>query len=152
MTGPLQDRQSSAPREMSEAVKMHYQDAGDYLRFVKRQGWQITNYVLMSLFAVFVVHKELHPAKPVENYGLMALATVATLLGLFYLRSIHNAARDLRRKLRHIHEDYFTAEERARLLIDNGPQRAYPGPAFTFTFVGIIVTGWAILLYLLLRS
>lgn len=139
-------------QEMSEAVKMHYQDAGDYLRFVKRQGWQITNYVLMALFAVFVVHKEISPTARWETLGLAGLATVAAGLGLFYLWSIRNAARDLRRKLRHIHEDYFTPHERERLLLDNGQRRAYPGPAFTYTFIGIIVTGWAILLYLILRG
>lgn len=152
MSGPLQDRLSDRPQEMSEAVKMHYQDAGDYLRFVKRQGWQITNYVLMALFAVFVVHKEMAPTAGWETFGLAGLATIAAGLGLFYLWAIRNAARDLRQKLRNIHEDYFTPQERERLLIDGDRRRAYPGPAFTYTFIGIILTAWVILLYLMLRG
>ena len=112
------------------------QELTENLRFMKRQQWAITNYLILLFGAVYVFHNDLIAPTLCEKTILTAVSGVAVVIGLLLLGAVQCDTERYRTDLSYIDKRLFTKEQGGALntIRDSGQAR----PNFPFLFLAAL--------------
>jgi hypothetical protein len=106
--------QRSSDREAAE-FRLLYQVTRDDIRYVKRQQWATTYYVLLLIAAIVAFHDALFHPTAMEKFILVMLAFLIVIAGTSYLIIFQKTLLKHRDKLTSI-EQHFLKVSRETLL------------------------------------
>ena len=134
---------------LSPQLQIVYQDVVDNLRFMKRQQWMITNYLIALLAGLYVFRSDISPSTVSEKAILTTFAAVALFVGEGLLLAIQRDMVRARRRLAWFCRTYFTEKEQNELNLRPDPKPWHHDIFYLATLLGValfvaaIVT-WAI--------
>jgi len=99
-------KQAANPCEHNELVAL-FNDARDNIEFLKRQQWQIVNYSILLIGALFGVNTLIGPSES-EKYLLCVLGLGACFFGGFFLYRFQLALNGHRQRIGRIKDECFS--------------------------------------------
>ena len=140
----------SAASQWPPHIAALYQEDTTQLRFMKRQQWAITNYLVLILAAIFGIDIAIGGLPGWQTCAAGVLVWVAAIVAIFLIGKIQFDMKRIRKRLRTIQLKYFSDDERRDLGIGTKKKRlSYDWP-FTGALIAVCILGALIVSYTLI--
>ena len=127
-----------------------YQEDTTQLRFMKRQQWAITNYLVLILAAIFGIDTAADGHFGWQTCGAVGLVWGAAIAAILLIGRIQHDMKRVRKRLRKIQLKYISDNERKELEIETKKKRlSYDWP-FTGALITVCILGAVIVSYALI--
>ena len=139
---------------MSQAVATIYRALIDELKFAKEQQWKVTNYLLVSLAAIFGIGKALGTLTVCEKILATAFVVAAVVFGVYVLYDLQRHLGKSRDRLEAIEKEEskcFTPEERKLLQLEQYQSTFRRGLSILVGLILVAVFGGLLVVYALWR-
>jgi len=139
--------QANSNKEAAE-LRLLYRIIADDIKYVRRQQWAITCYVLLLIASIVGFHDILFHPTPIEKFILVTIAFLVAIAGTLYIVTLQETLSKYRGKLMII-TDHFSEACRETLsepTTDFSSFRYYFFtiilPFIVVMFIGVVFTAW----------
>jgi len=106
-----------------------YKDATDNLIFLKKQQWQVTNYLFIAEAAIFILSREVGP-NPRAFLEMLTIPTALIAVGVLWM--MQWSMTKFRKRLAFIYENYFAKDQQEIMELHVTKDAFFEGSFITF--------------------
>lgn len=133
-------------------LSLFFQDSVDNIRFLKKQQWMVTNYVILLYVTIFGIHNHID-ATFCEKYLLLTVAFSILLSGIYLIFKLHKSIVGFRMRLKEIRKN-FDEESIKAWKAHNKPQHTsfWYNIEISLFLSGILLLGMIFISWLFLKT
>ena len=139
-------------RQYNDRIGAVYQGEVEQLRFMKRQQWAITNYLVAIFAGILAVDEFVKHPPQWQNCTAIAIVVGATALAMALLAVIQSHMHGVRKRLARIYSEYYTSDERQLLDLSEQPTSIRRDLPFLLALFLVCIVGAAIVIYAVVHT